>query len=77
MGYIISSEEHVIKPEPAIYKRLFEKFNLKPEECIFTDDREENINGGKSLGMEGIVFHDAIQYETELRRILKKEKEPE
>lgn len=66
-GSIISSKEHVIKPEPAIYQRLFEKFGLKPEECLFTDDKAENVEGGKRLGMDGIVFTDAEQYERELR----------
>ena len=69
-GYIISSEEHVIKPEAAIYQRLFQRFQLKPEECIFTDDRAENIEGGRAVGMEGIVFTDAPQYERELRVLL-------
>lgn len=72
-GYIISSEEKVIKPEAAIYQRLFDKFNIKPEESIFTDDRVENIEGGKSVGMDGIVFVDAKQYEAELRmKLLRK-----
>lgn len=70
-GQIISSEEHTIKPEPEIYQRLFDKFNLKPQECIFTDDRAENIEGGRRMGMNGIVFKDAKQYETELRLLLK------
>lgn len=69
-GYIISSEEHVIKPEAAIYQRLFQRFGLKPEECIFTDDRAENIEGGRAVGMEGIVYTDAPQYERELRVLL-------
>lgn len=66
-GYVISSEEKVIKPEPDIYHRLFDRYGLKPSECIFTDDREENILGGRNVGMEGIVFVDARQYESELR----------
>jgi len=72
-GQIISSEEHLIKPEPEIYQRLFERFNLKPEECIFADDRPENIEGGKVLGMDGIVFTDAQQYEKELREKIRTE----
>lgn len=68
-GQIISSEEKVIKPEPEIYQRLFAKFNLKPEECIFADDRAEDIEGGKRLGMDGIVFTDSKQYERELRAL--------
>ena len=70
-GSIISSEEHVVKPGPEIYRRLFERFDLKPGECIFTDDKPENIEGGRRLGMDGIVFKDATQYETELRSLLK------
>ena len=70
-GQIISSEEKVIKPEPEIYQKLFDKFNIKPEECIFADDRAENIEGGRRLGMNGIVFTDAKQYERELRELLK------
>ena len=69
-GYVISSEEKVVKPEPEIYQRLFSKFGLKPDECLFTDDRPENIEGGRRLGMAGIVFHDARQYEKELRAVL-------
>ena len=52
-------KEHVIKPNPEIYQRLFAKFNLTPDECIFADDRAENIEGGRRLGMNGIVFKDA------------------
>lgn len=73
-GYIVSSEEKVIKPEPEIYHRLFNKFNLKPEECIFADDRVENIEGGRKVGMDGIVFQGAKQYEQELRELLKRTK---
>ena len=68
-GYVISSEEKVIKPESEIYHILFNRFNLKPEECIFTDDRAENIEGGRRVGMEGILFTDAGQYERELKKL--------
>lgn len=69
-GYVISSEEKVIKPEAEIYLRLFSRFHLLPEECLFADDRAENIEGGRRVGMDGIVFKDAKQYERELREKL-------
>lgn len=69
-GYIVSCEEKVIKPEPEIYLRLFNRFNLNPSECIFTDDKIENIEGSKRMGMEGIVFQNTTQYEQELRQLL-------
>ena len=35
-------------------------------DVAFADDRAENIEGGRRLGMNGIVFKDAKQYEGEL-----------
>lgn len=66
-GRIISSEEKLIKPDVAIFLRLCEKYNLKPEECLFTDDKAINVEGAKKAGMQGIVFENAVQYEQELR----------
>lgn len=60
-GYVISSEEHLVKPEPAIYERLSTKFGLRLEECLFVDDREVNIEGARRVGMHGIVFTSADQ----------------
>ena len=67
---IISSEEHLIKPDVAIYQRLCEKFQLVPEECLFTDDKLVNVEGAQKAGLQAILFHDAEQYERELRLFL-------
>lgn len=69
-GYIVSSEVHKIKPEPGIYQCLFERFDLKPEECFFADDKEENVEASKKEGMPAVVFKNAEQFETELRKLL-------
>lgn len=69
-GRIISSEEKLIKPDVAIFQRLCQKYGLEPEECVFTDDRATNVEGAIRAGMLGIVFHDAEQYESEIRKIL-------
>lgn len=56
-GYIISALEKLMKPNEEIYLRLFEKFDLKPEECFFIDDRKENVAAGEKLGMAGHVLN--------------------
>jgi len=70
-GAVISSDEKLIKPDVAIYLRLCEKYGLLPEECVFTDDREENIKGAQQAGIQGILFLNATQFERELRQLLK------
>lgn len=69
-GRVISSEEHVTKPSPEIYQRICERYGLKAEECVFTDDLTENVEGACRYGMEGICFKNAAQYEADLRDIL-------
>lgn len=73
-GHIISSEVHTIKPEPAIYQCLLDRYHLHPSECVFTDDKAENVEAAIRMGMHGIIFHDANQYERELRMILQTQK---
>lgn len=55
-GVVFSAPIKMAKPDPDIYRYLFEKYTLKPEECFFIDDLKENIEAGRALGMDGIVF---------------------
>ena len=71
-GSIISSDIHITKPSAAIYQTLLNRFGLKAEECIFTDDKAPNIAAGEQLGIRGIVFQNAAQYERDLRILLTK-----
>lgn len=66
-GQVVSGEEHVVKPDPQIYNILLNRYSLNPEECIFTDDRAENVEGAQRLGIHGIVFQNAEQLREEIK----------
>lgn len=70
---LISSEEHLLKPDAAIYKRLCDKFGLVPEECVFADDKLPNVQGARAYGLKAIHFKNAVQYEEELRSYLEED----
>ena len=53
-GYVLSYKEHHIKPHQGIYKILIERYNLIPEESIFIDDRLDNCETAKTLGIDYI-----------------------
>lgn len=55
-GIVFSGPLKTAKPDPAIYRYLFQSYSLRPEECFFIDDLQKNIEAGRSLGMDGIVF---------------------
>ena len=60
-NYVVSSSVHLAKPEPAIYQLLLSKYNLKAQECVFIDDRKDNVDAAKALGMSGIVYPGSAQ----------------
>ena len=52
-GVVLSYKIHKIKPYDSIYKYLIDEFNLNPEESLFIDDVEDNINTAKKFGIQG------------------------
>ncbi len=65
-GILVSGEEGLIKPDPAIYRRLLERFDIDPQAAVFIDDSLPNVEAARQLGLHGIHFHDA----SALRRAL-------
>jgi len=51
-GLMVSYMIHEIKPHADIYHALCNKYDLKPEESIFFDDRLENVETAKRLGID-------------------------
>lgn len=54
----LSGFEQEIKPDPNFFRSLLHKANLKPEECIFIDDQEENVRAARKLGFTAIHFKE-------------------
>ena len=55
-GKLVSADWRLLKPEPAIYQKLYELFSLRPEDCFFVDDSPMNIEAASRTGMRGAVF---------------------
>jgi HAD superfamily hydrolase (TIGR01509 family) len=55
---VLSSRESVEKSDPSLkmFRVAAEKLGLKTAECVFVDDRMENINRALDSGMTGIWF---------------------
>lgn len=55
-GIVVSGEERLAKPDPAIYRVLLERYAVDAAQAVFVDDRPENVAAAEALGMTGIVF---------------------
>ena len=65
----VSYQLGVRKPNPNAYLMPMKQLQVLPEDCIFVDDRKENCDAAIGVGMEAIVFENAIQLRTELERL--------
>lgn len=73
-GEVVSCEEGVCKPEPAIYRLLLERYALDPAATLFIDDRRENVEAAEREGIRGFHFnrHDLDATCNQLRELLLK-----
>ncbi len=46
------------KPDAAFFHRLLSRVGMRPAEVAFVDDREENVEGARALGMPSHRFTD-------------------
>ncbi len=53
---VVSGEEKIAKPDPAIYRLLLERHELDAADCVFIDDSERNVQGARAVGMHGVRF---------------------
>ena len=68
-GSVISSEEHLIKPDLRIYNRLVDKFKLQPSDCVFVDDRQVNVDAAIASGMHALLFTGSDQLRKDLLKL--------
>ena len=55
-GIVVSGEEKLMKPDPAIYRRLCERYSVTPGRCVFIDDSLHNVEGARRIGMHALHF---------------------
>jgi|SRR3989344_815383 len=58
-GVYYSWQTGLVKPNLEAYKMILYDNNLKPEECVYFDDSEENIKVASSLGIGSFLFEGA------------------
>jgi 2-haloacid dehalogenase len=66
---VVSGDEKLLKPDPAIYRLALDRFGLAPGEAVFIDDVAANIEGARGVGMIGLHFTGAAKVRAELERL--------
>ena len=72
-GIVVSGVEKVVKPDRKIYEILLERYSLKPGECVFIDDNQDNVDMAKVLGINAIRFDNIGNVNEHLETLLNKQ----
>jgi putative hydrolase of the HAD superfamily len=58
---IWSCELGILKPDPAIYRACLDALGCRAERTLFFDDRANNVEAARDLGMEAYIFESVGQ----------------
>lgn len=62
----LSTRLHEAKPDGKAFRDILKKLKVKPQEAVMVDDREINIDGARTVGMNGILYQNAAQFKKAL-----------
>ncbi len=65
---LLSCEIGLNKPDPKAYEALLRAINLPPQEVLFIDDKLENVEAAKQMGIDALLFQSAAQVRMELEK---------
>ena len=64
---VVSGDEKLIKPDPAIFELCLKRNKLKANDCLFIDDSEKNVKGAQAVGMQAHHFTSAEKLRADLK----------
>lgn len=67
---VLSGEEGIVKPNPAIFELAAARLGVQPAQCVMIDDIPENCDGAIEAGMVGIHFRSNAQLLDDLEELL-------
>jgi HAD superfamily hydrolase (TIGR01509 family) len=67
-GIVVSGEDYVVKPDPAIYRLLLDRYDLAAADCLFIDDSAKNVTSARAVGMHAHLFESASGLRAEFVR---------
>jgi epoxide hydrolase-like predicted phosphatase len=69
-AWVISAEVGMRKPEERIFLLAAQRLGLPPEQCVFIDDIQANVDAAEALGMAGVLHRDPVATTARLAGLL-------
>jgi 2-haloacid dehalogenase len=63
---VVSGDERLLKPDPAIYRLCLDRNDLEAGSSVFVDDSPKNVAGAAAVGIDAILFQTPEQLARDL-----------
>ena len=70
-GILVSGNEGIKKPDPAIYERMLERYQIERQTALFIDDSLRNVKAAEKTGIKSIHFTSPEALEKSLEILFK------
>jgi len=65
-GIVVSGEERLVKPDPAIFHRLLTRYGIAPPRAVYIDDSPRNVSAAADVGLHALRFVGAHRLRQDL-----------
>ena len=63
----ISGDLKIQKPDERIFELTIEQLGCRAEDCLYVDDREENLEAARKVGMNVVLFNSRnVEYDSDI-----------
>lgn len=66
--FFISAHLGVKKPESQFYQKVINEIKVQPEDIMYWDDDEENVEGAKQRGIRGHLYTDFATFQAKIHQ---------
>lgn len=66
---LLSYEVGIVKPDLRIFELAAERLGVLPEECVFVDDNEGNVQAAEGCGMKGVLYEWGMDLRAHISRL--------
>lgn len=68
-GMVISSRVKLLKPDARIFRRLIDEYHINPEETVYIDDLQSNLDAAEKFGFVTVLFKSPEELDKQLKAL--------
>jgi 2-haloacid dehalogenase len=68
-GIVVSGQEKLIKPDPAIFRLLLSRYHIEAKRAVFIDDNLRNVTAAEQVGMRALHFTGPAKLRADLKEL--------